>query len=497
MLRVALLPEITLIGSIENDSAFYWALHYAKLFGSLGWTTFVLIPERSYTDDLQSRMPENSYLVTTGKYDNSIVGMPNFGSQLYELLHPKRGSLQVDLFFTNYVPAGELVQRMQGDCMPKDRVVVWVNDVMLFSHNSPTTNKMMGSSQLRGPNPHSHLEFVGLSYAAADRIVVNSAGAKRAVLDSSRRILSGTAAREVEQRILFANMGFNFSVLDEVVAEVGDEKFQEFTLFFGGRMNALKRPEKVVKAFVSKFASGSSCRIVMTSPKMDVKFVSKLAPKVKELIEFKSKLGKREFLAYARKSHVAIYPSLAEGVSLGTLEMILAGTVVILPRKDWATDMVGTDYRFLFDSDLDVIGFLDYVETHYEECQEYLRGFRAWLREKYEAKGEKLEVQKRFLQQIKEDVHSLVYSTKSIDSSMMSLIRQSLPNLGETFSIDELIEQVIENSEFLEPRHFVKEGTLSMRYTSKLGVVRLGVHEGLLERVPGKTVMLRKLEKTV
>ena len=75
----------------------------------------------------------------------------------------------------------------------------------------------------------------------------------------------------MEARCKVIPPGVDTSWIEENIP-YGMPKNGKFTLFFGGRLNAAKRAEKMVEIYDKMYAAGHDVRVVLCTPKSDDKF---------------------------------------------------------------------------------------------------------------------------------------------------------------------------------------------------------------------------------
>lgn len=480
-MRIALLPTIT-ISNLTSDSGFWWGAVYAQEFAKLGVETVLLLPDVADKFDLLEHLPEQCEVRTIGKHLGTPAGVHPNVSAIFEMVHPREGDCLVDVLLTSNMATGAAIQMMQSDCSPEDRILIWLNDSMILSPKSRTMRGLFSGTQLGGEIDESMAHLLGYVYPMVDRLIFDTKLAEKAALELCRHGLAATAIKKVMKRGRRYHLGFDLTNAQAAVDSAGP-KYEQFTLFFGGRMNALKRPELVLKAFVHEFGAGHECKIVMTSPKDDGAFWQKVSPTVRKLVEFKPNLSSKEFIAEATRSHVVLYPSAGEGLSFGVIQLLLTGTVVLLPRLAWAEEIVGEDYPWLFDQNADIDGWLRHIRENYDACVQEALKWQAYAMERFSdcsGYGE-------LLAQAKADVHALMRRRLTDKNQTTLLIQEAYQELPDVFGFEQALDKVCELSQALVKDRFGRYGTVRRRYPSRLGVLRV-FREVCGARVSGTSV---------
>ena len=463
-MRIALIPQIT-IGNVVSDSAFKWATDAAEAFAKRGAVCHILL-DASQIDTFPHI--NGVYYEHVEGLMGAFYGMPPNLTGLFERLHPRAGSLCVDVVYTNQVYLASFLQAMQYDCNYTQRFLVWLDDVMPYSHTSKVTRSYVNATKLGGSNPYSLAELRATSYAYADRILFATRLNYEDAMYSAKRVLAPAVVQSVIDKSLVSPVGIDYEAVEKKVAEYKKDKNPDrLRLFFGGRLNSLKRPEVMIENYLKYFAYGRDVDIVVTSPKDDTQFWERLSDEAKQVVEVKLKLSHEEFLREAALSDIVVYPSKGEGLSYGVLEMILADNVVVLPDLPWVHSMFGDWYPFMVKRNKDLYGAIVYITKHYDECKQKMEKVKEFIRENYDVN----DGFDRIWGDMKEKVQDQVDNVSS--GSILDLVKEAMGGVTGTISLDDALQLIASKSKSLSVKRFETSNVRNRRYPSKLELSKM------------------------
>lgn len=163
-------------------------------------------------------------------------------------------------------------------------------------------------------------------------------------------------------------------------------KAEKFTMFFGGRLTANKQWQKVLADYEKFFSSGRGVDLIVCAPLGSTSLFK--AERWGTWGEINLGLPRDTYLKKLASCHVSMSNSIEEGFTVGIIEQIYSGLVVILPRKDWVEGLLGgayDDYPFLYDgSHTAAYAMLKAVFENYPEARAKMEPTRKYIRENYD-----------------------------------------------------------------------------------------------------------------
>ena len=131
--------------------------------------------------------------------------------------------------------------------------------------------------------------------------------------------------------------------IDRVVES--QPKAEKFTMFFGGRLTANKQWQKVLADYEKFFSSGRGVELIVCAPLGATSLFK--AERWGTWGEINLGLPRDAYLKKLASCHVSMSNSIEEGFTVGIVEQIYSGLVVILPRKEWVEGLLGRSVRRL------------------------------------------------------------------------------------------------------------------------------------------------------
>ena len=492
-LRICLIPQIT-IKKFLSDSGWAWAMTRAKAFSSMGHTCFVFVPLTTgiTTDDKLPELP--------GVFYENIDGISTFYSThpdistIIRRVHPRIGEIIPHIILTSQVCTASVFAGLQGDCNPHDGYGIILHDTYGTSPHDTLTKGQFTATNIKGGSDYSLAEFRPLSYPAVQRLIFSTPLEKQHGIEGARRMLSASVLKSLDKITYIQPGGVDLERIEKL--SKGVKKHPEFTLFFGGRLNSVKRPELMIKAYVRYIALGNPPNVVITSPKQDGDFYDTLSPDMKKFIVFKPKVKSDDFIKEAAKCHAIVYPSRAEGFAIGVCELIMTGIVMIFPDLPWVKAIFNESLKgfpYLFKDRKDINGMLNMINEDYKSAQKAMKPLQDYVKNNYEYMkcAERLNGIVGGLNESLTD-----YYVKDKLSPVAKLFLETAESMPEKFSLTELIKFTVDGSKVLKENYFNSINPLSRRYPSKLGIIRLIQGQGIAELVQDKNIIFKKLPKT-
>ncbi len=492
-MRIAFLPQVS-VPSLLGDSAFKEMLQYAELFSKKGATCYIFCPLAQVKKERLPVIDRVHFIDWPGI--GSFYGAHPDLTTLYKWIHPRVGKLDLDMIISSQVYLTQVVQGWMVDAGAwYNRPLYVIDDLMAFGPYNPTSKAYFGgSTSIGGDYMPDMAEVRNMAYPLADRIYWDTELEYETALDGMRRALSPNMMQLVAKKHRIIPVGVDLTGLDEIRETT--KKHDEFTLFFGGRLNQLKRPELMLREYVYHVAYGRPPRIVITTPKTDSPFYNKLTEQEKELLTFKTNLPPQEFQREAAACHVLLYPSKGEGFTVGTLEMIMLGLVPIIPDTKWSRALFGASldqYPYAFTSTNQIQGMLLHVKENYQDAFDKAGLLREYIRENYSIEKCSTEMWDDLVSLAEapmENVYRYTEKEKGKASSAKNLILEVAKSIPGSFYMEELLEEVAKQSKALKPDSILKPGGLSRRYVSRVGIMRMLKRYGVATPVEYSGVVL-------
>lgn len=332
------------------------------------WTYIILPHKKVQGVDKMPSVP-GVYYVWSGewkRYHEACGVLPPDISELLSTGHPK--------LFTNTVTcvrtgAGGYLQRMLW--RGKDQYIpVILEESMAADYSSPMLTSLDDID----------LAARSFSYYACQPGFETDMEL-RVAMRAARRYLNASACKEIEQKAWVRPSGISFDILEKVRRKRSTQrKNAKFTLFFGGRLNEMKRWQMLMKIYDKFYSSGRPIRIVVTTP------TTKGMKELPSEVEVFENLGREDFLEKCYRSHVYLSTSKIEGFSIGFIEQLATGIVTVLPNAEWAKALLKSkwsEYPFKYSSIDEAYGWLRWIYENYEEARKRSAWVKDWVKEEY------------------------------------------------------------------------------------------------------------------
>jgi glycosyltransferase involved in cell wall biosynthesis len=224
---------------------------------------------------------------------------------------------------------------------------------------------------------------------------------------------------------------------------------ERFTVAYGGRANPNKRWDLIADIMELFASSGRKVRNVMSTQSsafgkgIDV---HKLWPS----IEFYASRGYQQYYDLIMDADVLLYASKIEEYPAAVGEAAFIGLTVVLPRKEWAFEVVGEDYPFLWSTKAEAFAHLAWIYDHRGSQQ--LKDLRDRTREKVKAMGtDKLGLEHsviRMWETLRAQVDdSTTAAVKRIPNALRELMYETVRGMPEQFSLDEFWKTFVESKD--------------------------------------------------
>lgn len=369
-MRVLLIPH-TGLKKITAESNYLMFLDLAKHLISKGHFCYMIMPK--YAQDQVERIPGLMYVYKDYEYDwYTEYGLINL-REMADLFSRVVGKYFIDVLVTAMSLQVPLYQLCLSDMYhQRDIPCIVVNPAVMYYNPQNPIGKM------------SHwLHCIGYANSTA---VFLSPYEKTVALDNCKHFLVPSEVKKVDETSLVLPVGVNCEEIDKITT--GLPKFDKFTLFFGGRLNMSKKPERIFELYGKFFSAGHDVQVKMTTNTSETKFSTYNAGfdmylKYKDAIDIQYSVPRDEYWKIAAQSHVGIAWSDEEGFPVGFWEQMYIGLPVLFPKKPWALSQLPDWYPWVFKDKQEAYSMLLYIKENYDKVVEEMAPMRDFIRENY------------------------------------------------------------------------------------------------------------------
>jgi len=311
---------------------------------------------------------EGLHYVKLGKYRRFNELMGTMPPNLDEYLNYGYPKLFADAVMVVRTGIAGHIQRMlwRGE---KEYIPVIVDEAMAADYSSPMLKNL------------EDIDLISRSFSyAMCQPIFHTTLEKATALRACRRFFKEKICSEVSRKSWIAVKGISFERVRRVKSKV-KRKNAKFTLFFGGRLNAMKRKRFLVEIYEKFFAAGRPIRIVITSPTGWTP--GERIPPGFEVLE---RVPPDEFVERCCKAHAYLASSRIEGFSVGFVEQLVTGIVAVLPDLPWAAALLKdrwSKYPFKYKNGNQAYGWLKWIYENYEEACKRISWVPEWVEEEY------------------------------------------------------------------------------------------------------------------
>jgi glycosyltransferase involved in cell wall biosynthesis len=365
-MRIGILPIIS-IRDLSSEAANIWfhiIRDMLKIRDDLWF--YVVLPRGLENYDVYEKLPHTTVVTENRRRLRYLEEVDMVDLDLmYRMFNMRGGIYPIDVFVTEKTGIASLLQKVLSDMRYADmkeyrKIPVVVVDDRVFSRG--------GTHQLKDSQ-----EFAlrAMSYASVPSVVSTMLERDEAI-DVSSIYLSESMRLKMKENLRTIYSGVMVKDIEETIKDV--KKRDKFTIFWGGRLSAQKRPEFLFEEFLKLLEGGRDIDIIVTSPhRIPFKYhylVDEVRKRCKNFnLIFDA--TRKEFLKLCASSHVWMSASMFEGFTIGHIEMAMTGTVGIMPRRPWSEELFGKDYPLLYSSGsfVEAAALLRWVYENYSEAE--------------------------------------------------------------------------------------------------------------------------------
>ena len=328
-----------------------------------GAISYLLIPNNMADDAEIKDEPPYLFNVRTGPWKRFHVAMGCMPDHFDKLVNDRFPQLFADAVVTTRTGIGGYMQRQLWS--EKDTFIpVFIQEQMAADYGWPMVKSIDDID----------LAARSLSYAICQPLFSTKVE-KQVALKACRRFLNASLCKKIDEKSPVFAPGISFTAVKKAVKKAAGRKNRSFTVFFGGRLNEMKRAKQLIRIYDRFYAAGRPIRIVITSPLISV-------PVVPPEIEVYGSLNTEQFLEKCCKAHVLLASSRVEGFTAGLHEMMATGIVTLLPRLPWAEVLLKDkwkDYPFKYSTFTQAYQLLVWIYENYEEAKAKVAWMPQWL----------------------------------------------------------------------------------------------------------------------
>lgn len=372
-MRYAVLPLIPTSRYVKSESDFLVYEHLILEAERTRNAYFYLCLTEKQKPFVQSWNRNNVTFLYNKEIDQFYSQQSNVPPNFIELFNPLLGQHYVDCILTSRSGAAALMSKLLWDKrvkLPEIAIIIIEPKVIEWesTHNAICPQDLL-------------LRAAG--YAVSCNLFATERERKLAE-KLCKEYLSPAMALNAMKNSHVIPLGIRCDEIDSFVQSV--PKAEKFTLFFGGRLTANKQWQKVLADYEKFFSFGRDLDLVVCAPLGSTSLFK--AERWGTWGEINLGLPRKNYLEKLASCHVSMSNSLEEGFTVGIVEQIYAGLVVLLPRRDWAVSLLGDAaryYPFFYDGGHEnAYTMLKYVYENYEEARTRMMSVKQYIRKNYD-----------------------------------------------------------------------------------------------------------------
>lgn len=259
------------------------------------------------------------------------------------------------------------------------------------------------------------------------------------VLRFAREYFKGSLIQRIIDNAHVINSGVPIDLIDRVTA--GIQKNDRFTVFFGGRLNSIKRAESVLEVFRRLSLICDDCEFLVTTPTADIPHSAfEVLRKIRNLTLVR-RASYDVFWKNAKRAHAFISLSTTEGFSIGIAEQFYLGLVGVIPDASWTRGMFPgllDDYKYKHDYDLGkIVAMLLDIKENYDEAVKQAKRFADYVAENHNIANWADSIWNLIKGEVKKAGASFKFS-KNVEETIVRAL--SYYKVGDVFSFDEFVQ---------------------------------------------------------
>jgi hypothetical protein len=419
-MRLLLIPH-TGLKNIRGDSNYLLFLDLAKHLIAQGHFCYMLMPE--FAKDDVERFPGLMYVWRDYGYDYYTEYHIIDPRHMVDLFSRRAGSEVIDGVITSKAALIPQIKALISD-------FIRCRDVECIHVEPGVFDKESGASFTGTMDMV--LTSLGYSYGIPGFLTEYE---KERGIKIARKYLSPHVLRRIEEDSIVQPVGLDCDKIDELTKDV--EQSKRFTLFFGGRLNSVKQPERIVEVYDHFYRYGRSIDVVISTNTGYLPHARRLNQLFdgREHIEVHYEVGKADYLKLAKRSHVFMCWSTSEGFPVGFWEQMYLGLIGLFTNKKWAVKQLPDNYPWIFSGKTEAYAMLMDIYDNYEVRRKALEWLPGYIRDKYGFNRVYGIIEQKLLDKLK------LRKSYRMTRGVMELVDHVLPFFGDNpFSLPQLLE---------------------------------------------------------
>lgn len=306
-----------------------------------------------------------------------------------------------------------------------------------------------------------------LGYSLA-RTIFLTENEKMVAIEYAMKWMSPSEVKRIDEKSVVAAVGVPTDILKRYV---GRPKNPVFTLFFGARVNAVKKADEVVELYDRLYSMGMNVKIVICTSTPDMlakRYIGGEKFDRNRKIELYCDMNREQYLELASRAHVFVANSDREGFPVGFWEQMYIGLIGLFRRRPWSLSQIPKDYPYFFNNMTEAAAMLLDLYQHYDERATVLEGIKQIVDTKYQAG--------RMYAQFRDFAIEETESAKRPGSPTVSLMKECIEKLGDTFTLNGLKAMMAEKGRVFRKQRRARVNAL--RYSSDYQI-HFGLHRML------------------
>lgn len=330
--------------NIRGDSNYLLFIDLARYLTKQGHYVYMYMPR--FAKDSVDRFPGLAYIFKDYDYDfYTEYGLVDIRT-LAEKFSRTVGKYFIDVIITAMASQVPFYQVALSDYVHQRDVPCMVIEPAVYQEQKTG----MHEHQLRG---RMSFIFQALGFAYSTPIFL-APHEKANAMENAKKCLSGSDVKRIDRNARIVSVGVPCDYVNEETKDI-TEKYDKFTLFFGGRLNSVKNPASIFDLYSKFVQSGKNAQIKVTSNTGQVKFFAygdgyKAYQKVKDVIDITYQCPREDYVKIAKRSHVAIAWSRSEGFPVGFWEQMYMGLPLLFKNERWVRAQIPDWYPWVFDT---------------------------------------------------------------------------------------------------------------------------------------------------
>lgn len=376
-------------------------------------------------DELQA-LPNEQFLCIEpfgSIYDQQINVPPG----LVDLFHPLDGKYPVDAIVTSRaILAGSLKRLFWHSRHPQPQIPVFIVE----PHVETSAEIGEGKHNVQTDND---LFMRSVGYASSFTFFATERQ-REGAFGEAARWLSAKVVDNIRRNSVVMPLSIKCDEIDAV--RQSTPKREKFTAGFFGRLSTNKNWQWIMPVLRKFWMSGKPVDLVAVTPLSGA--ISDLSdyPEVSRFVD----LPRIDYLKMLASTHVALNASHEEGFTVGLMEQLYAGLVVLLPRRPWVKALLKhcyDSYPWLYTGEAEAYTKLEMVRQDYAAAQASIEPVRQMIRQDYDVQ--------RVVTGTFDAIRRVVEENKlafSMSEEAVELIRKAQTNVGPIFKFSRLCDLV-------------------------------------------------------